>query len=119
MAWDDVDVERRWRAVLAVVLALSVLLASLYLAGAGPHCRSDGRGTTPRAAVARHYRYCLSKPEVTDFGDGSKASSAYGSWYRAHEFEVVYKAGRTRFVLVGQHARGSNWRVLDGEGTGP
>jgi hypothetical protein len=119
LAWDDVDVQRRWRTVLAVVLVLVVILASLYFAGAGPHCRSDGQGTTPRAAVTRYYRYCVSRPEVTDLGDGDKESTPYASSYRAHEFEVVYEGGKTRFVLVGQHTHASKWRVLGGEGTGP
>ena len=82
-----------WRPLVAIVV-LVVLLASLSLVGGGHHCRSDGRGPTARGAVIRYYRYCRSKPEITDFGDGDKQSTGYASWHGIHEFEVVYEGGR-------------------------
>jgi len=116
--WQSYQVRRLVILLLAVALAAGVGLGvRLGLAVFG--CRHGGSGSTPTAAVASFYHWCLSKPTVTPLTSASKRSTPYSSWYDLKEDEVVYGSGNTGFLLVGQRARGNRWTVLDGEGSGP
>ena len=102
-----------------VVLGGLVFVALVFFAsGYGPHCRGAGRGNTPDAALDAYYRGCFSKPRRSAPTAGEEHSTRYANWASVVEYEVKY-GDRTRFVWVGKERPASEWRVLDGEGSGP
>lgn len=82
-------------------------------------CGEGGTGSTPQSALASYYSWCRQVPAVGPLTDGRKESTEYAAWHQVDEVEVVYRSGRTAFLLVGERRADDEWKVLGGEGTGP
>jgi hypothetical protein len=111
---------------LKALLAAAMVIAVAIIVAVGPavlrpwSCHHTPERPTSRGALNAYYASCWFGPNTVEGpSDAGKESTAYSSWYAVDEFTVVYRGGKTRFMLVGRKTPSSGWRALPPEGTGP